>query len=59
MHYIGHFHFRRTVLTAQSLSIELDRSTNNRIRVTFKISVAEFNDLSKFLKIIREEIEPN
>ena len=44
MHYIGHFHFRRTGLTAQSLSIELDRSTNNRIRVTFKISVAEFND---------------
>jgi hypothetical protein len=56
--YCGHFHLRRVDLTAQSLTVELDHPINNRINVTFSVPAAEFAELSRVLKIINGEIEP-
>jgi hypothetical protein len=56
--YCGHFLLRRLDFTPQKLSIELDRSRNNLVSVTFAIAAAEFAEASQVVKIISGEIEP-
>jgi hypothetical protein len=56
--YRGHFLLRRIEFTRDKLTIELDRPTNNLIRVTFRLSASEFEEASRVIKIISGEIEP-
>ena len=56
--YCGHFLLRRFDFTPQKLSIELDRSRNNFVSVTFAMVETEFAEASQVVKIISGEIEP-
>ena len=56
--YRGHFHVRRIKLTAQRLSVQLDRPKDNLITVTFLLALQEFQAASRIIKIISGEIEP-
>jgi hypothetical protein len=41
------------------LAIELDRPINNLILVTFRLATSEFEEVSRVIKIISGEIEPD
>jgi hypothetical protein len=56
--YIGHFVLRRVEFTLRGLTIELDRTSDNRLSVTFTMAPSEFNEASQVMKIISGEIEP-
>src|SRR5215469_10435379 len=56
--YCGHFLLRRVDFTPQTLSIELDRSRDNFVSVTFAVVATEFAEASQVVKIISGEIEP-
>jgi hypothetical protein len=56
--YIGHFILRQLEFTPKKLSIEIDRPTDNRVSVTFSLTVRDFDEASRVVKIISGEIEP-
>jgi hypothetical protein len=57
--YIGHFCLRRFEFNHNGIYIEIDRSRDQSIQVTFAITPAEFDEVSAVLKIISGEIEPD
>jgi hypothetical protein len=56
--YRGHFLLRRVDFGPQKLSIEIDRPTDNLIKVTFAMAAAEFAEASQVINIISGEVEP-
>jgi hypothetical protein len=57
--YCGHFVPLRIEFRPGRLTIELDRSIDNLICVTFRLGTAEFEKASHVMKIINGEIEPD
>ena len=49
---------RRVDFAPLKLSIEIDRSRDNLISVTFAMAATEFAEASQVVKIISGEIEP-
>jgi hypothetical protein len=56
--YIGHFFLRRVEFTLHGLSVELDRSNDNLLNVTFTMAPSDFEEASRVVKIIAGEIDP-
>ena len=54
----GHIHLRRGDFRQNGISIEIDRSNNKNIHVTFVITTAEFEEALPILKIISGEMDP-
>jgi hypothetical protein len=52
--YIGHFLLRRVEFTPEKLSIEFDRPADNLINVTFAMTIADFKNVSRVVRIIRQ-----
>jgi hypothetical protein len=52
--YIGHFLLRRVEFTPEKLSIEFDRPADNLINVTFAMTIADFKNVSRVMRIIRQ-----
>jgi hypothetical protein len=57
--YIGHFRLRRLEFNQNGIYIEIDRSRDQSIHVTFAITPAEFEEVAAVLKIISGETEPD
>jgi hypothetical protein len=57
--YIGRFRLRRFEFNQNGISIEIRRSSNQSIHVTFAITPAEFDEVAAVLKVISGEIEPD
>ena len=55
--YIGHFLLRRVEFTAGEVSIEFDRPSDNLVKVTFSMAVADFEEASQVIKIISGEVD--
>jgi len=56
--YIGHFRVRRLDFRPNGISVEIGRSTNNVIEVTFSLTTSAFEEAVPVLKIISGEMEP-
>lgn len=56
--YIGHYRLRRVDFTQTGITIELGRTKNNIIAVSFSISAATFAEAMTNMKVISGEIEP-
>ena len=56
--YIGHFRVRRIDFRPDGISVEIGRSRNNVIDVTFSMTTSAFEEAVPVLKIISGEIEP-
>ena len=56
--YIGHFRLRRVNFTPEGILVEIARSRNNVIRVTFSMTTPAFEEALPVLKIISGEMEP-
>ena len=56
--YIGHFHVRRIDFTPDGISVEMARSTNNIVNVTFSITALVFEEALPIIKIITGQMEP-
>jgi hypothetical protein len=57
--YRGHFLLRRIEFTPGKLAIELGGPINNLMCVTFRLATSEFEEVSRVIKIISGEIEPD
>jgi hypothetical protein len=57
--YRGHFFLRRIEFTPARLTIELARSIDNMICVTFRLGALEFEHASHVIKIISGELAPD
>jgi hypothetical protein len=56
--YIGHFRLRRVDFRPDGISVEIGRSRNNAIDVTFGLTSSAFEEVVPVLKIISGDIEP-
>ena len=56
--YIGHFQVRRIDFRPDGISVEIGRSRDNFIDVTFHLTTSAFEEAMPVLKIISGEIEP-
>ena len=56
--YIGHFRLRRIHFTPEGILVEIDRSRNNVVRVTFSMTTSAFEEALPVLKIISGEMQP-
>jgi len=55
---IGHFRVRRIDFRPDGISVEIGRSKNNFVTVTFRITTSAFEEALPILKIISGEKEP-
>lgn len=51
--YCGHFRLRRVEFSPEKLSIEFDRPVDNVVDVTFDMTMADFKNASRVVKMIR------
>lgn len=56
--YCGHFHVSRVEFSPERLLVEFDRPSDHSISVTFRIARSDFEEVSRVLKIISGQIEP-
>jgi hypothetical protein len=56
--YRGHFVLRTIELSPKALVVEFERPRDNLIKVTVSMTPAEFEEVSRVVKIISGEIEP-
>jgi hypothetical protein len=56
--YIGHFQVRRIDFRPDGISVEIGRSRDNVIDVTFNMTTSAFEEAMPVLKIISGEMEP-
>ena len=56
--YIGHFRLHRVDFRPDGISVEIGRSRNNLIEVTFSMTSSAFEEAVTVIKIISGEIEP-
>lgn len=56
--YIGHFSLRRVDFRPDGISVEICRSRNSVIDVTFSMTSSAFEEAVPVLKVISGEVEP-
>ena len=56
--YVGHFQMRHIDFRPDGISVEIGRSKNNVIDVTFDMTTSAFEEAVPVLKIISGEMEP-